>query len=132
MVAATGRRRGAGLVTVLILAVALVFLVLVGTIYYYSWLHGDPPKGLLVVEGGPGYEGAHVLVKSLAADVFEGVLTPAGNYTVRVGLDPGIYSLRVWRGAETFCQRSEFDLNEYQRITLTLKPPGPPTRPANP
>ncbi|MGA2496157.1 MAG: hypothetical protein ABSH20_00360 [Tepidisphaeraceae bacterium] len=131
MVANAARPQGAGLIMVLICAVALVFLVLVGTIYYYSWLHRPDPKGLLVVEGCSDYDGAHVLVTALASEPFEGVLKAADNYTIRLGLDAGTYSLRVWRGDETFYERSAFDLKEHQVVKLTLKPAGTQTRPAS-
>lgn len=119
------------MVAVLICAVAAVFLVLVGTIYYYSWLHRPDPKGILIVEGGPEYEGAHVAVTSIASEKFEGVLTASEKYSIRVGLYPGIYSLRVWRGDQTLYQRAAFDLKEYQNVILTLRPPETATRPAS-
>ncbi|MFI5380278.1 MAG: hypothetical protein ACHRHE_13345 [Tepidisphaerales bacterium] len=125
------RREGARLVGVLICAVAAAFLLFVGTIYDHSWLHKPDAKGVLIIEGGPEFDGARVRVTPLGSPPLEGVLAESEKHKLRFVLDAGVYSLRVWRGDQVFYDQPTFDIKELQTAKLTLWPKVTPTRPVN-
>jgi hypothetical protein len=109
-----------------IFAIAVVFVGLIGVVWYHSSWHGSATAtALFVVEGNPDFEGTVITIDGSALQSpRRDVISAEASYVCRFSLPAGEYSIRAERGGVLVYEIGLFKINDYQYALLPLAPLG--------
>jgi hypothetical protein len=105
-----------------IVAVAMLFIALVGIVWCYSWWRVPAtPSALLVIEGNKDFDGTVITIDgpSLQSPRHEAI-GPDASYVCRFPLPAGEYSIRIEQAGKLLYENSLFKISDHQYALLPL------------
>ena len=112
----------AGYHTLIVLSIAMVavlFVGMIGVIYYKSWLAGPTASALLLVVGTDKFDGAEVSVDQIGGALRSERLQASNEYVARFPLPAGSYTVEIRLRGE-LVDHQPVKVGDYQIATITL------------